>query len=114
MKKSTRAAAGVIGVVSGLSRLLGGSAEEEHRWPWEAYASHLRRAVAAVSFYSAVGGTSGLRGVGGFAEGMAHSRGTGATAVIWATVRRAHPWTGRPLRLWLPSGQSQGTRRHLL
>jgi len=57
------------------------------RWPWEAYPSGACAGLfAAVSFYWAVGGTTGLRGVGGFAERMAHSGGAGAAAVIWATV----------------------------
>ncbi len=79
------------------------------RFPWEAYASGaLAGLFAAVSAYWALGGTVGLRGVGGFAQRMAHTGGPTAAVVIWAAV--AAKAGGAALSLSLVSGRKETTR----
>lgn len=63
--------------------------EEPHvdRGSWAAYAASACAGLfAAVSLYWALGGTAGMRSVGGYAERMARSGDASATVVIWMTV----------------------------
>ncbi len=57
------------------------------RRSWDAYDAFVCAGMfAAVSLYWALGGSIGLRGVGGYAARMARSGGATATVAIWATV----------------------------
>jgi hypothetical protein len=72
---------------------------------WAAYAASACGGLyGAVSLYWALGGSAGLRTVGGFAERMAQPHNLQAAAVIWSVVMAKAAGAALPLSLVRPWG----------